>query len=296
MDSCAGAGLGCRAHLWLRAAAMQIAEGMRSLGAGLAPHQCINASSLLSSPPHEPPCVPMQLCIVDGKAYEALAGPEPSVEDLDRVALLTNQTGSPLLAARLGAHDAQCHVLVPLARGGAALPDLSVTGSSEALLSGQKPPFALAARLVDAQGRALAGGGVRAAVSDRFVVSRLAGRLCLCQPQSFPAAQTAHGVDPRAPAGAGHQAGLLFSHGFSLETHTACLRPGQVATPRVRQASKKAIPHVDDHVSKLSAVGMATQAREQGRARRPSWVCLTSARLPPFTDPDGEAAAEREAS
>ena len=37
----------------------------------------------------------------------------------------------------------------------------------------------------------------------------------------------------------------------------------QVATPRVRTAAKAEIPHLDDHVSKLHAVGNQTQAKLQ---------------------------------
>ncbi len=37
----------------------------------------------------------------------------------------------------------------------------------------------------------------------------------------------------------------------------------QVATPRVRTAVKAEIPHVDDHVSKLQAVGVMTQNKLQ---------------------------------
>jgi hypothetical protein len=61
--------------------------------------------------------------------------------------------GAPLLATRTGTHGPLGHVHVPLIAGTALLPDLSITGSSEAILSGQKPPFALAARLVDREGR-----------------------------------------------------------------------------------------------------------------------------------------------
>lgn len=37
----------------------------------------------------------------------------------------------------------------------------------------------------------------------------------------------------------------------------------QVATPRVRTAVKAEIPHIDDHVSKLQAVGIMTQNKLQ---------------------------------
>ena len=41
--------------------------------------------------------------------------------------------------------------------------------------------------------------------------------------------------------------------------HFPSLGDTQVATPRVRLAAKAAIPHVEDHVSKLEAVGKETR-------------------------------------
>lgn len=57
-----------------------------------------------------------------------------------------------------------------LQRGMAQLPDLHVSDSSEAMLSGRKPPFRLLVRAVHAEGRRLA---IRHAVSEGFVVSDL---------------------------------------------------------------------------------------------------------------------------
>lgn len=58
------------------------------------------------------------------------------------------------------------HVL----QGGVAyLPDLSVTGSSEAILQGQKPPFRLMARAVSAVDGSHA-AHIRPAISEAFVV------------------------------------------------------------------------------------------------------------------------------
>jgi hypothetical protein len=48
------------------------------------------------------------------------------------------------------------------------LPDVTVTDSSEALLSGRKPPFRLVARAKHADGRRLR---IRHAVSEPFVVA-----------------------------------------------------------------------------------------------------------------------------
>ena len=55
-------------------------------------------------------------------------------------------------------------------RGMAQLPDLHVSDSSEAMLSGRKPPFRLLVRAVHAEGRRMS---IRHAVSEGFVVSGL---------------------------------------------------------------------------------------------------------------------------
>ena len=57
----------------------------------------------------------------------------------------------------------------------AQLPDLHVSDSSEAMLSGRKPPFRLLVRAVHTEGRRLA---IRHAVSEGFVVR--ASILCMC--------------------------------------------------------------------------------------------------------------------
>ena len=52
-------------------------------------------------------------------------------------------------------------------RGMAQLPDLHVSDSSEAMLSGRKPPFRLLVRAVASDGRKV---NIRHAVSEGFVV------------------------------------------------------------------------------------------------------------------------------
>ena len=63
-------------------------------------------------------------------------------------------------------------------RGMAALPDLHVSDSSEAMLSGRKPPFRLLVRAAHRDGRKV---NIRHAVSEGFVVkpSKLPYQLCL---------------------------------------------------------------------------------------------------------------------
>ena len=79
---------------------------------------------------------------------------------------------------------------MPLQKGVALLPDLHVSDSSEALLSGRKPPFRLLVRAVAEGGGGRAGGGggraappssIRHCVSEGFVVAtrrtRTAGKV-----------------------------------------------------------------------------------------------------------------------
>ncbi len=58
----------------------------------------------------------------------------------------------------------------------AALPDLHVSDSSEAMLSGRKPPFRLLVRAAHRDGRKV---NIRHAVSEGFVVSILSLRSVL---------------------------------------------------------------------------------------------------------------------
>ena len=57
-------------------------------------------------------------------------------------------------------------------RGMAPLPDLHVSDSSEAMLSGRKPPFRLLVKCVHSDGRRI---NIRHAVSEGFVVRLLDG-------------------------------------------------------------------------------------------------------------------------
>ncbi|KAK9806750.1 hypothetical protein WJX72_001396 [[Myrmecia] bisecta] len=149
----------------------------------------------------------LEMCILDGKAYASLqdAGRENYEEDIEGCVLLTNNQGKELLVpGRQGQHNDHKRVVLSLTRGQAHLPDLTVTGSSEALLSGTKPPFRLLVRALNQADHTRA-TRIRFAVSEAFVV----------------------------------------------------------ATPRVRTAVKADIPHIDDHVSKLQAVGIQTQNKLQ---------------------------------
>ena len=156
-------------------------------------------------------------------------------------------------------------------RGVAQLPDLHVSDSSEAMLSGRKPPFRLLVRAVATDGRTV---NIRHAVSEGFVVSRLPApdaclfchvRACSCVTavlllHSWPGLEGAvlQRTGMREPAQ--QLEGAIWS-----ARHPTCTRVvhGQVATRRTRTAGKVEIPNVDDHVSKLEHMGKETVKKLQ---------------------------------
>ena len=123
----------------------------------------------------------------------------------------------------------------------AQLPDLHVSDSSEAMLSGRKPPFRLLVRAVASDGRKV---NIRHAVSEGFVVCT-----------------TLHAMDYACEV---HDTAEAMSSGL---TPFACAWTRslvlQVATRRTRTAGKVEIPNVDDHVSKLEHMGKETVKKLQ---------------------------------
>lgn len=160
--------------------------------------------------------------------------------------------------------------------------NVPVAGSSEALLSGQKPPFRLFVRAVRSDGSRAT--HIRFAVSEAFVVSPHPGVCCF---HHFPASLL--GTISTLMTGitllcSGKQSAVLVSlvasarvqalhvpsyqgwqalHCMYLQMR-ALRNVGlwrQVATPRVRTAAKADIPHVDDHVKMLAGLGNQTQQK-----------------------------------
>lgn len=62
----------------------------------------------------------------------------------------------------------------------------------------------------------------------------------------------------------------------------------KVATPRVRTAAKAEIPHLDDHVSKLHAVGNMTQNKLQDISAAATAVGIYNIRVPHNTVTKGK--------
>ncbi|KAK9793199.1 hypothetical protein WJX73_002582 [Symbiochloris irregularis] len=128
------------------------------------------------------PDMHLEMSILDGNAYDTKCTETGSEhdDDLDACSLFVNNRTQPLLApgTAAAANNSSSRVVAPLTRGMAQLPDLHVTDSSEAMLSGRKPPFRLLVRAVATDGRPIS---VRHAVSEGFVVAtrrtRTAGKV-----------------------------------------------------------------------------------------------------------------------
>ena len=234
--------------------------------------EVIDRATGLPASPSDLQGVALEVCVLDGNAYDARCV-ESGAEregDLDACALLLNNRGAPLLAfgggggggAAAGAgpaggaggpaggaapsasavgvggasHAPDGRVLLPLGRGpgGAVpLPDLHVTDSSEAMLSGRKPPFRLLVRAVFKGGGGGASAGAAAAAAAAAAAST--------------GGNGRKGNEPSPPAR------HAVSEGFV------------VATRRTRTAGKVEIPNVDDHVSKLEHMGKETVKKLQVR-------------------------------
>lgn len=78
--------------------------------------------------------------------------------------------GSPTLVGTAVSNDANGFIRVPLSSSRAVLPDLRVTDSSEAMLSGRKPPLRLMMRAVY-KDSSLPVPHIRHAISEGFVVA-----------------------------------------------------------------------------------------------------------------------------
>ena len=176
----------------------------------------------------------------------------------------------------------------------AQLPELHVSDSSEAMLSGRKPPFRLLVRAVASDGRKV---NIRHAVSEGFVVrashfvlkslnSRLISSvnliivsnssalickgghiqklLVLDKQQKQPLSSIFQEEQParscfqkKGIANTLCQVSTLAHVLLSYSSSINILNT-QVATRRTRTAGKVEIPNVDDHVSKLEHMGKET--------------------------------------
>lgn len=156
--------------------------------------------------------IKLEIVLLNAKAvnFTKQGGSVLSPAELNAAMVPTHQ-GRPLLqsafegqdhASLCCEYDKEGRAVLPFRGAEVLLSGLMVTGSSEAILTGQRPQFVLLARAIDASsGTAI----------------------------------------PYVPP--------LFSEGFV------------VATARVRTAVKKDIPHCNDPVSKLNALGKATQEK-----------------------------------
>ncbi|GMH36359.1 hypothetical protein BSKO_04227 [Bryopsis sp. KO-2023] len=130
--------------------------------------------------------VMLEMCILDGNRYDQLfsdGAAHCDAKGLELCALLTGNEGRSLLQSHdRTANKADGRVVIPLQKGVAGLPDLSVQYSSEALLSGRRPPFRLMVRILSTG--TLTPSMVVPGISDGFVVA--SGRSRLAQKKHIP--------------------------------------------------------------------------------------------------------------
>ncbi|KXZ45073.1 hypothetical protein GPECTOR_59g682 [Gonium pectorale] len=122
--------------------------------------------------------VMLELVLLDGVMFRERGGDGRSLgpDDLRACTKLNNHRDEPLLqyksgAAGGGAAAASRRILLRPERGVVTLPELTVTDSSEALLTGRKPPFRLLVSAVAADDPAAPLPGCAYAVSEDFVVA-----------------------------------------------------------------------------------------------------------------------------
>ncbi|CAD7699229.1 unnamed protein product [Ostreobium quekettii] len=128
----------------------------------------------------------VEMCILDGNKYDQLfpdGAAHCDADGLNECCLLMGNEGRPLLTSYdRTANRSDGKVVVQLQGGAALLPDINVTYSSEALLSGRRPPFRLMVKI--SSPGSLPGHMVLPAVSEGFVVA--SGRSRLSQKKCIP--------------------------------------------------------------------------------------------------------------
>eukprot|EP00775_Hariotina_reticulata_P010151 gene10151-10309_t len=165
----------------------------------------------------------LRAVLVDGAAFKDRGGESRQLtdEEFRACAKPRNAKEEILLAHKVSAVAARRPVRIELHNGTALLPDMQVTDSSEALLSGRRPPFRLVLWL-----------SATAAAAKAGAAPNMADLLLQQQLMMMPTLSSA------------------VSYAVSEEF--------VVATRRVKQANKADVPLVDDPVSKIEHIGRET--------------------------------------
>ncbi|GIM13333.1 hypothetical protein Vretimale_16466, partial [Volvox reticuliferus] len=121
--------------------------------------------------------VMLEVILLDGVMFKERGGDSRILgeDDLRACFKLNNHKDEPLLQAKPGGtaigSPPSRRILIKPERGVATLPELTVTDSSEALLTGRKPPFRLLVSAVSVEDTALMMPAYGYAVSEDFVVA-----------------------------------------------------------------------------------------------------------------------------
>lgn len=164
------------------------------------------------------------------------------LQDVDRCALLFNKKNDPLLVPGPGGTIMPDHkVSIPLNKGVAELPSLTVTDSSEAILHGKRPPFRLHAKFVLQQGEENKNGAEGLWYDGRDA------------PWLPPSRR-------KKKNGQSHSTSLTTrkkTQSF-LGVKAAMSEDFVVATRRTKTSRKIDVPNIDDTIGKLMHMGKET--------------------------------------
>lgn len=117
------------------------------------------------------PGMHFEVSLIDGVVFKEKAGEVRtlSVDDMKACVKFVNGRDEALLQHKAGVSNNSRKVILRIEKGQVVLPELQVTDSSEALLTGRKPPFRLLVSAVNDDGNTVQ--GIRYAVSEEFVVA-----------------------------------------------------------------------------------------------------------------------------
>jgi hypothetical protein len=112
--------------------------------------EVVDADTGQAASPQDVDGIMLEAVILNGRALDNYAGMEMTDNDLSQLALTRNTRGGPLLTLGSGVvYDANGRPTIALRGAEAALSNVRVTASSEAMLQGQRPQFALLVRALD---------------------------------------------------------------------------------------------------------------------------------------------------
>lgn len=114
--------------------------------------EAINSNTGQSLSPEDMVGIRLDAVVINSRALDNFSGVPITDADIEKLQLTTNGRDGPLLTfPNGGTYDSSGKLSLPLKGSEVVLSDLRITASSEALLQGQRPQFAILIRAVDSR-------------------------------------------------------------------------------------------------------------------------------------------------